>query len=128
MEDIDDEYAYCYYYKFKVIIHKTDGYINASKLCKQHNKLLRKWLRKNCNIVNTVEQSIGSTVLYYMTTGNNPQNFGVYVHKMLMPHIVSWISPEFLIDMSHLMVEHIDNMVGNGGDNGGDNDVEVINE
>jgi len=43
-EQIRDNYWYGQYSKFKVVINKSNGYINATKLCIDGGKQFKKWL------------------------------------------------------------------------------------
>jgi len=58
-EHIDDKYAYGKYAEFTVIMMKENRYINATKLCDDHKKLLKNWTKnessqKLIEIVNNI--------------------------------------------------------------------------
>ena len=117
-EHIDEKFAYGKYGDFKVIIMKENKYINASKLCGEHNKLFKNWLRndENQNLINEVENELGNTkneagsltsehtkalIILQKECKNNLR--GTYVHVNLMPNIIKWMNnprynqPEFEI-------------------------------
>ena len=43
-EDINDRFGYANYLGLKVLIDKTNGYINGTKLCNDNNKRMCHWL------------------------------------------------------------------------------------
>ena len=105
---IDDKYAYGNYGEFKVIIMKSNTYINATKLCKEYNKEIKNWKenKNNKELINEVEKDIinsavdkptaeNKSFIVVNTSNNNQKNkliSGTYVHQLLIPHIASWIS------------------------------------
>jgi hypothetical protein len=116
-DHIDDKYAYGKYSDFKVIIMKENRYINATKLCKEYGKELKHWKenKSSNDLIYEVEKEI--TTVDYPTTetkpfiiingaNNNQKNkliSGTYVHELLIPHIASWISPQFGIKVSKIV-------------------------
>jgi hypothetical protein len=119
-EHIDDKYAYGKYGDFKVIIMKENCYINATKLCKEYGKELSNWLR-NANSKELIEETEKEiSVLHIRRTennksfitvkgGNNQNICGTYVHELLIPHIASWISPQFGIKVSKIVNNFLKN-------------------
>ena len=59
-EHIDDKYVYGKYGEFQVIIMKENKYINATKLCGEHNKRFDHWLenKNNKNLIDEVEKTL----------------------------------------------------------------------
>jgi hypothetical protein len=109
-EDINDEYGYGKYGNFEVIIRKRDGYINATKLCRDGRKQLSHWIRNDNskNLVKFLGNIIGKTreELIQCVMGNTIYT-GTYVHPKLIPHIASWVSHEFALMVSDIVNEHI---------------------
>jgi hypothetical protein len=117
-ERINDEYSYGQYAEFKVIIMKKNGYINATKLCKEHNKRFDNWLQNinNKELINSINNIIASPGIpgdaklesIIIITGKlNSLTRGTYVHSLLIPHIASWISPQFAIKISKIINDYI---------------------
>jgi hypothetical protein len=116
-DHIDDKYAYGKYSDFKVIIMKENRYINATKLCKEYGKELSNWKQnKGSNeLIDEVEKeitalgntgSVNNAFIIVNTSNKNEKNkliSGTYVHELLIPHIASWISPQFGIKVSKIV-------------------------
>jgi hypothetical protein len=118
-EHIDDKYAYGKYSDFTVIIMKEKRYINATKLCKEYNKELSNWKQNkgSLELIEEVEKEITAhgypraetetkTFIIINGANNNQKNkliSGTYVHELLIPHIASWISPQFGIKVSKIV-------------------------
>jgi hypothetical protein len=113
-DHIDDKYAYGMYGKFKVLIMKKNTYINATKLCKEFNKSLKNWSqnKNNKELIDEVDNEIpvagipatgSNPSIILVNGGNNPNICGTYVHQLLIPHIASWISPQFGIQVSKIV-------------------------
>lgn len=106
-EDINNEFAKGKYFDFEVIIMKSNGYINASKLCNNDNKRFTNW-KENLNsryliaeIVSLTGIPEGSILINKNEIENNLK--GIYVHNLLIPHIISWLSPKFAIKVSNII-------------------------
>ena len=134
-EHINEKYAYGAYGDFKVIMMKKNSYINATKLCSEHNKQLKHWLenKNGKDLIDEVKKDINhsksSTVAYPAVEKNGDMNTnneeiepiitikggnkklqlitGTYVHPLLIPHIASWISPVFAIKVSKIVNEFL---------------------
>ena len=106
----NNEYVYGKFGDFKVIIMKKNGYINASKLCEQDNKQLRSWIRNDSSqklietVKNMVYEKTGEKTEVIIKINNITNNLrGSYVHSDLIPHIASWVSPDFAVKVSTIM-------------------------
>ena len=132
-EKIDDNYSYGTYDDFKVIIMNNNGYINAAKLCKQYGKSFKNWLQNDSSkdLIAEVDKvlalagipaSADSSSNMFASPGipgdaNDKATItivetrnitrGTYVHKLLVPHIASWLNPSFAIKMSKIVDEYL---------------------
>lgn len=106
--DIDDTYAYSKLGEFDVMIMKSNGYINASKLCTDSNKKLNKkdkkkelsnWINtdKSRKIISMFRKKINTEPIIKVMTGKNLTR-GSYVHPYLITHISCWLSTHFLVE------------------------------
>jgi translation initiation factor 2 alpha subunit (eIF-2alpha) len=102
--DIDEEYGYGTYAGFKIIIMKENNYFNSSKLCKDYNKDYNNWLKNNRELINKVGISIEINTKKYDGMIN-----GIYLHDLLLPNILSWISTEFEIKINKIVNNFIIN-------------------
>ena len=121
-EQIRDNYWYATYGPFRVVMNKSNGYINATKLCSAGGKNYCDWSRlkgndqlvillqkqlelQNSNVIlpDGDQQICGlpsSTSISVKTGNNTPTDqviSGTYCHPDLIPHIAFWISPEFAL-------------------------------
>lgn len=107
-EAVNEEYGWGKYGEFRVLIRRKDGYVNATKLCKDGGKFLANWNEnKNSSILSKeVSSSIGIPIddlFQVVVGGQNTEIRGTYVHQDLIPHIASWISPKFAIKVSRIV-------------------------
>lgn len=100
--DIDNNYSEGFYGDYKIIIMKNNGYINATYLCNKflnkynNKKRFREWKRniKSKEIINQIALDLNIPVSKMMILISEGQNItrGTYVHPILIPNIISWIS------------------------------------
>lgn len=109
---INDDYSWGNYGNFKVIVMKKNGYINATNLIQlaSKNKKIDDWLGEE-----DTHEFIDAMSLYMnlsvdkllITPENVPDNIaGTYVHPDLIPHIASWASPQFAVNLSRTVNKH----------------------
>ena len=116
MEDIcygkiKGNYYYGLYGDLKVIIMKSNGYINATKLCKDGGKRFENWLKikKSKILVEQFEQFLlqaaGISDRCIIKIDNEEVNLlqGTYVHRNLILRIASWISSLFAYKVSMIV-------------------------
>jgi len=109
-EDIDDTYAYGKLGIFDVMMMKSNGYINATKLCSTAKKEFYHWSesKNSKNLISALKRSLckqGDPISIQITTGNNLTR-GTYVHIDLIIHIASWCSPEYALLVSKIVREY----------------------
>ena len=109
-EKINDVYSKAKYAGFDVIMNMETGYINATKLCSDGGKQMKNWLRNDCNkeLIEYFDKINGGSNLsrhkYEVKNGTKCNNInGTYVHPKLIPHIASWVSPEFANKVSEIV-------------------------
>lgn len=109
-EDIDKHYAYGKLGPFNVVIMKKNGYINATKLCKDACKEYRFWAENKSSRELIDEVKLGyvgilTDPIIKILTGDNFTR-GTYVHHDLIIHIASWCSAKYAIQVSKIVVEY----------------------
>jgi hypothetical protein len=107
-ESVNEEYGWGKYGDFKILIRKKDGYVNMTKLCKDGGKELFNWSANDNSkkIIDELSSSLGiprDDVLTVVVGGKNTDLRGTYVHQDLVPHIASWISPQFAFKVSRIV-------------------------
>ncbi len=122
---IDRFHVYIEYLGFKhVIMDIRNRYINATKLCKEDGKRFDNWLANESSkeliqelyfqlnssyeiafpsTGNTVDGSTVFTPTTLLTGGNNVELRGTYVHPLLLPNILSWLSPKFALRVGKIV-------------------------
>ena len=131
-EQIKDNYWYATYGPFRVVMNKSNGYINATKLCSAGGKNYCDWSRlkgndqlvillqkqlelQNANLTlgdaNRQICGLAPSACISIKTGNNSPADQVisrtYCHPDLIPHIACWISHDFAILISKVINGHI---------------------
>lgn len=105
-EDINQHFGWGRFGDIKVLIRKKDGYVNASKLCQQGGKLLGNWndMKRSQALMEELKGTIENNICAEVyLCGTNQLLSGTYVHPYLVPHISSWISPQFAIKVSQIV-------------------------
>ncbi|AAR83556.1 CNPV210 N1R/p28-like protein [Canarypox virus] len=106
--DIDDTYSYIYYGKLKVIVMKDCGYFNATKICSHFNKEFHNWQRfesSKCltDVINKIIRPNKCLINIPSEYGRDNCTSGTYVHPLLFPHVLSWLSFRYAIQISKII-------------------------
>jgi hypothetical protein len=109
-ESIDNQYEWGTYFDFKVLFMTQNGYINATKLCKDGGKRFDNWLKNQgseelINEFMSDPRFIGSAVITVLNVDNEYR--GTYVHRKLITSIASWISPAFAFKVHDIVEEYL---------------------
>lgn len=114
-EDINDMYCYGRYDDIIVIMMKSNGYINATKLCKDisvktgSKKIsFKEWtkIKSSTELFEAVSASTGikpNALLIIPNVSNNLR--GTYAHPLLITHVAMWASPIFAVKISLFIEE-----------------------
>jgi hypothetical protein len=127
---IRDNYYYGYYGLFRVVVDKTDGYINASKLCIDGGKQFYHWKESKAakELLNTLQRftfnqafddestqepwsiahyapvsQITRLVQTFNASDEDKIISGTYVHPLIIPHIACWVSPMFALKAASII-------------------------
>jgi len=93
----NDAFSYGMFNEYRVIIKNDDGYINATKLCKDGGKEFRKW-KANANAhefvtrLNDSGEILRDDLMQVIMDGKKYAVRGTYVHHALMPNIIEWMN------------------------------------
>jgi ABC-type Zn2+ transport system substrate-binding protein/surface adhesin len=92
---------------------KSNGYINATKLCTEGGKEFRQWkrLKTSIELINLIEFEGSGNSHPPLKEVNNGDliTSGTYLHQDLIPHICMWISPEFALKVSKIVNQYLIN-------------------
>ena len=115
--NINENYSVGKYGDFRVIIMRENGYINATKLCADAminnniKKEFKEWLKNDNSKMLIKEISLSTNIpsnKLVKTLRNASDGIkGTYVHPDLIPHIVSWASPQFAMKISEIVNKYL---------------------
>lgn len=110
-ESIGDEYCWGNYAEFRVLIMRENGYINATKLCKDGGKSFKHWNdnQESNDLIKELASSAGipTELISIKNMKGSYELRGTYVHRDLVPNIASWISPSFSLKVSRIVNEYL---------------------
>jgi hypothetical protein len=111
-EPVNEEYGWGKYGEFRVLIRRKDGWVNVTKLCKDGGRELFSWTRLESanSVIVEVERALQicrAQIFEVFHAGSNYELSGTYAHPLLVPHIASWISPEFAVKVSRIVNDHL---------------------
>lgn len=113
-KDINNEYSWSEYGKFKAIVMNKNGYINMTKLCALYNKDFYHWMetKKNQKLIQKINETMTingdkccASILKIDNDGSKIGNLisGTYVHELLVSNIASWSSYELSLEIAEFM-------------------------
>ena len=105
-EKICEGYWYGMYVDFRVIIKRENGYINGTKLCTDNDKMIKNWLRNASTKVlldkfKAMNPGVQDQIL--VKGGKIVDVRGTYIHPLLIPSLVSWVSPEYTLHINNVI-------------------------
>ena len=94
-------------------LRPADGYINATKLCNQCNKLIGHYLENETTkaFLGALSADIGIPItgkgglIQIRRGGNDKSAQGTYVHPQVAINLAQWLSPEFAVLISKWVFE-----------------------
>jgi KilA-N domain len=127
-ERIRDTFYYGMFGEFKLVVDKSTGCFNATKLCKDGGKEFRQWMRleKSKRLIEYYESRCGDPHVgsdyqsrpsymrvgsdFYEVKGDNKdalvaKTTGQYVRKELILDIASWVSVEFYDKCNQIIID-----------------------
>ncbi len=111
-QQIKGNYYWAQYGDFKVIMDKSTGYINATKLCllatnkEGITKKFKYWMKNTAStdLINEVSSLVEiSTNDLLVKSALSNELKGTYAHPDLIPHIAAWASPVFAVKVSKII-------------------------
>lgn len=96
------------YADFEVLIMKENGYINATRLCKDGHKTFQFWLQKqeSKDLVAALSKHLGISKLIVST--RDQEYRGVYVHPSLIVNIINWVSADYAFRLAKAQYDEVD--------------------
>jgi len=124
LADINEEFCFAQYGPFKVVMRKSDGFINATHMCKLGGKRFSHWKetkhsidlidaieKEDCNAVIPAREEtwIIQKVVTQKRTENDKLISGTYAHPLLIVHIACWVSAVFAIKVAVIVNSYLIN-------------------
>lgn len=95
--------------KHNVIIMRSNGYINATSLCKIYGKKFFHWKENSSteNLCSVLEKELNLKRDEFIITVMFGKKFfkGSYVHPKLIIPIAAWTSPDLVLPLCDIIVE-----------------------
>jgi hypothetical protein len=89
-----------------LIVEKKTGYINATKFCKLNGMDFNDWMNKPHykKLIELVDIELACTDLHALMfiRGLSDELNGVYVNKLVLPWIISWINNDIIVPVHKL--------------------------
>jgi hypothetical protein len=113
-QQIKDTFYFGIFGEFQLVVDKSTGCFNATKLCNLGGKKFKEWTRldRSKRLVLYIESCGGNSLrnFYEVRESNNDkvtkQITGQYVQKELILDIASWISPEFYFKCNEIVMNY----------------------
>jgi hypothetical protein len=111
-KQISGKFYYGIFGDFQLVIDKSTGYFNATKLCAMAKKNFFDWkkLSRTVRLISYLQDETNDKIIYEVKGDNkndhNKQITGQYVHKDLILDIASWISPKFYRRCNNIVVDY----------------------
>lgn len=107
VEDIDDTFARAKVGDFDLIMMKENGYVNATKLCRECGKDFADWYtnKSTKKFINTVKRcaDITAHLVVKKLKGVTNSLKGTYVHSDLIINVAQWCDPEYAYKVTKVM-------------------------
>jgi hypothetical protein len=86
---------------------RSDGYMNATLMCKAHNKRFNNWnqLKETQAYLKALNFNTGIPVLKLVESKQGGDRTGTWVHRKVAIYLSQWLSPEFAVCVSGWMDE-----------------------
>lgn len=114
-KNINDDFLCVKLNEYKLIIMKKNGYINATKLCNDHNKEYSDWIMDNRDLVDKIKYMINKSNVFtendeilesVIDIKKNKSVSGIYVHPLLIRCIAKWISSVVSSNVDLMIVKY----------------------
>ena len=89
------------------VLVREDGYVNATALCKQANKLFKDYYKTDTTkaFLETLSsvRNIVLTNLVQTKRGGTPQEQGTWVHELVAVNLAQWLDPKYAVLVTMVM-------------------------
>lgn len=114
-ENIMENFYNANFIGLQLIVDKSTGYFNATKLCKLDKKSFKKWYRKSStrNLFKFMKKNqIYGKYLKYKITGSGcgySKISGTYLHQCFLLKLAEWISYDFYCKCNEIILDMSEN-------------------
>lgn len=110
VDPINNDYSWCTYGDFALIMMNINGYINATELCKKEGKKLSSWLKTKAakGLMSSVSSILNIPLSKIIIQANSVFNkFAIekdeYIHPQLVIYLACWVSSRFIVSASEIV-------------------------
>ena len=89
-QDIDNKFGYVHYIDVVLVVMKSNGYFNASRLCHQRNLTLFMWNYENPDEISKCKQEHPDEEVVIDVLNDSDITTGVYLHFDLLESVDSY--------------------------------------
>lgn len=84
---------------------RSDGYINATQLCKAGGKKFNDYqrIKQTEEYLQALSFNTGISVMDLINSNVGGNHLGTYVHRKVAYHLAQWISPSFAVQVSNVL-------------------------
>lgn len=110
-ENIMENFYNANFFGLQLIVDKSTGYFNATKLCELMGKSFKKWYRKSStkSLFKFMKKNqIYGKYLKYKITGSgcgHSKISGTYLHKCFLLKLAEWISHDFYCQYNDIVLD-----------------------
>jgi hypothetical protein len=94
-------------------IRSSDGYVNASKMCRSGGKLWANYYQGDITkeFLEALSSNIGIPILRLVVSQRGGNHSGTWVHHRVAINLATWISPEFAVAVTGLVERYLTGQV-----------------
>lgn len=92
---MDEDYEKQKFYDIDIIIMKSTGYVNATKICHKFGKDIYDWTRTSSNLIMgdlAKKLKVDPSALKILKNNGKRELWGTYVHPTIAIHVICWCS------------------------------------
>lgn len=93
--------------QFNIEIRKSDGYVNATKLCNAGGKEFKHYKenKQTQMFLKELKSNVGIPTLNLIDVKVGGNHLGSWVHRKVAYHMAQWISPKFAVQVTNILDE-----------------------
>ena len=105
MDTIPTKYHKIIYLEHELVVMENNGYVNVSLICQQYGKKFTYWKhsKQTIELMTFLACQLNIERHYLMVEIKKNDMEGVYIHPLLLPQLMSWVSVKVGLMISQLV-------------------------